>query len=805
MPHANLFEMATGIPASQGVRECRIDTAALSALFVASTDHKAPIVVFNLFDDVALSLTTAHVSPLDAHHVNWRGYVPGQPEVHAHLSVSDPDGQAILAGHVHGPQDSFKITSLGAGRVKIIKAVPHTLSTDDVAHPPRSGAADHSGILPQTQAGSTHRHASPASEQQQPQVSDEHPAIIDLLVVYPSAVLKDFPSGTLRGLEAEMQLAVSQTNFVFQNSRIPAEMRIVGFEGLSLKHHTAKALLYEVAGCSFCDPPLPADPESRASVNALREQYQADIVVLVVQHMVTDDDGKATGGIASLIPQPPGPGTSDLEGATCAIALQATAFHPFLLAHECGHLLGAQHDRITQPEIYGNEMYDYVRGYAHTDPGGIHFVTVMGYPLNIGRAAPFFSSADPDIHWHVNGQDLPVGSPLGGIYPAADASRFLRLSVRAVADYRGAALDGQPRYPIELGVEPTSAGTILPQHLGPYAKGSIVTMEAIAMHETYTFSHWLLNGTHHSDERITTIEVKDAKKLTAVFDDLTYCSISTAVEPSAELGHITQAPSGERLPFGTHMTLSLTPTTTGLDYAFDGWEIDGEPAAEAMQIAQTIPRTKSRRFIARFVKPDFAVEFASTPPGLGSVKVANNEFMTWQLQGGTPLMARQNSYYVLFPEMTPDVWFAYWEYGGNLKVLYDMSLESSFLKEIEKNPNDASLVYSATGPGWIQANFQGGKNACHVIVKCDPPEAGTVSVALQKRKFLEIPEHFQRFYPGTPLLAKLTLHPATAEKYRFLGWRFGTSGPLMQANSPDLGYQWSITSDCEVTAVLATK
>jgi hypothetical protein len=188
MPHAHLFEAATGFPASQGVRECRIESAALSALFVASHDHQASIVVFNLFDDVESAFTTAYVSRLDAHRINWRGYVPGQPGVHAHLSVSDPDGQAILAGHVHGPQESFKITPLDPGRVKIIKVVPIPLSTDDVAHPPRSGSQ-----LSRAGGGvgsSTTRHVPPASEHSEhaasaeqlaPQSPDEHPALIDLL------------------------------------------------------------------------------------------------------------------------------------------------------------------------------------------------------------------------------------------------------------------------------------------------------------------------------------------------------------------------------------------------------------------------------------------------------------------------------------------------------------------------------------------------------------------------------------------------------------------------------------------------
>jgi hypothetical protein len=81
------------------------------------------------------------------------------------------------------------------------------------------------------------------------------------------------------------------------------------------------------------------------------------------------------------------------------------------------------------------------------------------------------------------------------------------------------------------------------------------------------------------------------------------------------------------------------------------------------------------------------------------------------------------------------------------------------------------------------------------------PEAGTVTVVLQGRPKLEIPDNYQRFHPGTLLLAKLQVHPATAEHYRFLGWRLSTSESLLQPNGPDFGYQWNVASDCEVTAV----
>jgi hypothetical protein len=111
------------------------------------------------------------------------------------------------------------------------------------------------------------------------------------------------------------------------------------------------------------------------------------------------------------------------------------------------------------------------------------------------------------------------------------------------------------------------------------------------------------------------------------------------------------------------------------------------------------------------------------------------------------------------------------------------------------------LAYWVTGTGWIRGHFQGGKDACHVTAKSTHPEAGTVAVVLQARPEMVIPASYQRFQPGTFLLATLKIPPGAAEQYRFLGWRIRTSESLLPPNAPDHGFRWNVTSDCEVTAV----
>ncbi len=366
-----------------------------------------------------------------------------------------PSG-CLMTGNVSVFGTLYSVVPAGPGRVRIEERLPQTENSDDVVYEV-SGVRDQAREINETRVE--------RGAEEAPGDETGNLALIDTLVVYPWSVLPKLIGGA-REIEAAIGLATNMVNDAFRRSRIPARVNIVAVQGASLVNDTdLTQLMMEVVGRptveALYQEAVAPRPESKAIVEALREEYQADVVVLVVPRITT-----SVAGQAGVIPEPPRPETNDLMHSILAIALDAIPGNTF--AHELGHLLGAKHDRFTQPRRLGGEpMYDYVRGYS-TGPGN-KLVTIMGYPGSGGERIPLFSSADPDIQW--NGQ--PVGIPISEPN-SADASAFLRRSVYAVANYRGTATDQQSFYTLELNVFPPEAGTVLPDALGPYLKDSVV-------------------------------------------------------------------------------------------------------------------------------------------------------------------------------------------------------------------------------------------------------------------------------------------------------------------------------------------
>jgi hypothetical protein len=259
---------------------------------------------------------------------------------------------------------------------------------------------------------------------------------------------------------------------------------------------------------------------------------------------------------AALTPQPPGPATAGIKDAFLAIALRPgfEGFeYPLAFAHELGHLLGAHHDRITDPFRFEsqNPMYDHVRGYANLEK---RFVTVMGYPWRLGEDAVVvtaYSTADPDILWEGNALGIARNFP-----NAADASDLLRRSVYAVADHRGTRPDDKERYTLSMEVEPELGGTALPDRFGRYVAGTIVSITATPR-AGYRFMYWKLGAQHYRDLSTTTVEIQDPTQMVAVFDaGEARCEVVCKVEPPGA-ATVSLEPPGERFVSGSVILLRI--------------------------------------------------------------------------------------------------------------------------------------------------------------------------------------------------------------------------------------------------------
>jgi hypothetical protein len=536
----NLFEDApTGFAAGGPVsaRECRVNTDVLERLLARPAAGDTPTTVtLNLVEDVTVMLSTTHIVAVGADGFNWSGKMPRVPSIQAHLTVIDVrhgefDG-CRLAGLVIVDGKTYQIHATGPGHVRIARVISRPTSTDCALHPSRSGL-----VQEQEDGTESDQVKRVQSSSQAPPKRDgqQDLAIIDVLVIYPSS--EESTLGGHRNIRLAMENAALLTNAAFETSRIPAEVHLVGFKAVELSAKGVSDAVWE----------WKRSEALRTSVGALRDQLQADIVVLVVP---PEDDDDTVYGQASLTPQPPGPGTAGIKDAFLAIALRSgfNGFeYPLALAHELGHLLGAHHDRITDPyRLDGhNPMYDHVRGYANLEK---RFVTVMGYPWSVGSdgvAVTAYSTADPDILWEGNALGIARNLP-----NAADASDLLRRSVYAVADYRGARSDDKERYTLSVEVEPELGGTALPDHFGPYVAGTIVSVTATPR-TGYRFMHWTLGGQRYSDLSTTSIEIQDSARMVAVFDaGEARCEVVCEVEPPGA-ATVSLWPPGERFVSGS--------------------------------------------------------------------------------------------------------------------------------------------------------------------------------------------------------------------------------------------------------------
>jgi hypothetical protein len=234
-------------------------------------------------------------------------------------------------------------------------------------------------------------------------------SIIDVLVVYTPAA-RTLAGGTA-GIEAEIELAVSETNSAYANSGITQRLNLV---------HTAETNYTE--GSEFSDALYDVTNTSDGKmdeVHTLRDTYCADEVVLIV-------GGAATYcGVAWVMNYV----YSGFETHAFAVVHLNCATGYYSFGHELGHNMGGQHDwYASQSET----PYLYSHGYVNTED---KWRTVMAYNSECYNSGfnctrlPYFSN--PDVTY---GGD-PMGVPEGQ-YHAADIRKTFNNTGPTVANFR---------------------------------------------------------------------------------------------------------------------------------------------------------------------------------------------------------------------------------------------------------------------------------------------------------------------------------------------------------------------------------
>lgn len=263
-------------------------------------------------------------------------------------------------------------------------------------------------------------------------------------------VLLGYTSGFAAGLGGQSQAVTRLNNMVeaanqaYANSQVDARIRLVHAMQVNFADNTDNGdALEKLTGYKSGTGTIPVDPAFTA-LRAARDQYGADLVSLVRKFNTPENDGC---GIAWLI----GGGQSGIDSGDAPFGYSVVSdgvdagndgknyfCRDETLAHELGHNMGSQHDRVTATENgslkYG--VYPYSFGYK-TAAGAGNFYTVMAYG----------DSGQTSYRTFSNPRTTFCGGFACGQADIADNARSLGQTMPIVATFRATKAPQMPGSP----------------------------------------------------------------------------------------------------------------------------------------------------------------------------------------------------------------------------------------------------------------------------------------------------------------------------------------------------------------------
>ncbi len=210
--------------------------------------------------------------------------------------------------------------------------------------------------------------------------------------------------------EGLIESAISDANNAYENSGIPLELTLV---------HT-REMDYPESGNTDTDLTRLQDSTDEIidEVHDYRDQYGADIVVMLTSQTQSDQAGTVTGEAYEIM--------ADTSTAFAVLRYDFAEAPFYTLAHEVGHLQGADHN----PADEINPYKSYGHGFTYPDGG---WRTIMAYNQNgCCSRIEFFST--PDVTYQ--------GDPLG-TSSESDNARLLGETADIIAGFR-------PPFPLEV-------------------------------------------------------------------------------------------------------------------------------------------------------------------------------------------------------------------------------------------------------------------------------------------------------------------------------------------------------------------
>jgi len=302
---------------------------------------REPSLSLELFPDVSI---VAVFDRFDPHPtgVTWVGHVDGVPGSAVTLAYGD----RLMTGSIIMPTGTFQI-----------RPAPDAVRA---ANPQVSGEVH---VIVQVNQAALPREADPIVPVFSPEALElagdspmaDSASSIDVMVVYTS--LAQQWAGGAAGIANLINVGISETNTTYGNSDVKQRVRLV---------HTALVPYVEVSSFSTNLTNLRVGGGTLSTVATLREQYRADLVMMLVHPPSPDFCG-----IAYVMTNV----TTAFASSGFSVTDTSCVTPGLTMAHEWGHNMGAQHDWYVSAAV---APYVYSHGYANTRPGQ-RWRTVMSY------------------------------------------------------------------------------------------------------------------------------------------------------------------------------------------------------------------------------------------------------------------------------------------------------------------------------------------------------------------------------------------------------------------------------------------
>ena len=373
------------------VAKSRLVNLDLSYLLDETVPEGDEGLILNLFDDAYFFAVKKRLVKGPDGRYTWYGGIAGVKE-----------SQVIIV--VNGEQATGNITMYGEQwQIRPVEGGLHEIiQIDQLGFPEESPP-----LQPDSSGFDTLQADAP------PPIMGDSGAVIDVMVVYTAAA-----AASVANIQNEIELAVAETNQSYENSGVTQRINLVHTaqvdyppDPATLDFSTALRNLTFSLGSTY-DPTGYMD-----EVHILRDQYKADLVVLLVENI-------SYCGIAWRMDEI---GSYFEEGGFSVVSTDcATGYYSF--GHEMGHNMAAKHDCYVDTDTY---PYEYAHGYVNPAD---QWRTVMAYNNQCSDSGfycyrlPYWSN--PNVLF--NGD--PMGASMGDCQ--ADNHRVLNNTAMIVANFR---------------------------------------------------------------------------------------------------------------------------------------------------------------------------------------------------------------------------------------------------------------------------------------------------------------------------------------------------------------------------------